>query len=114
LPDGLATMHSQVRVRDATTHKTHVETVALPAHADVLAGRRPLHSWPGPLLLGTREGDEIEWCYGGILMRWRIEEILFRPTTTSRSEDRGGKRVQPASRLSALRKVHDEPAVQAS
>jgi hypothetical protein len=107
-------MYSQVKVRDATTGKTHVETVALPAHADVLAGRRPLYSWAAPLLLGTREGDEIEWCYDGTLKRWRIEEILSRPTSPGRPEDGGGERIGDAPRLSTPRERGDRPRIQAT
>ena len=80
-----ACMHSQVLVRDLVSGRTHVETVALPAGAQVVTGRRALHSWSGPLLLGTREGDEVLWRWGDALKQWRIEKILGLPTANALS-----------------------------
>lgn len=78
-PKNLATLYSQVRVCDLNSGRTHVETVALPPEAEVLASRRALSSWAGPLLLGAREGDEVQWLNGGTLQRLRIEEVLRQP-----------------------------------
>jgi regulator of nucleoside diphosphate kinase len=75
----LAVMYSQVRVRNLTSGKAHVETVALPPDAEVLASRRALSSWAGPLLLGAREGDEIHWPNEGVLERLRVEQVLCQP-----------------------------------
>jgi transcription elongation GreA/GreB family factor len=78
-PKSLAVMYSQVRVRNLKSGRTHVQTVALPPDAEVLASRRALSSWAGPLLLGAREGDEVQWLNGGALERLRIEKVLCQP-----------------------------------
>ncbi|MGH8137592.1 MAG: hypothetical protein ACREVV_05275 [Steroidobacteraceae bacterium] len=76
LPRSLAAMYSQVRVRDLRSGRTYVQTVALPPDTEVLAGRRALSSWAAPLLLGAREGDEVQWHSGGALERLRIEKVV--------------------------------------
>lgn len=78
---GVATLYSQVRVRDMKSGRTHVQTVVLPTDAEVFASRRALSSWPGPMLLGAREGDEIQWVSEEVLQQLRIEEILHQPHT---------------------------------
>jgi transcription elongation GreA/GreB family factor len=78
-PRDVAVMYSQVCVRDLRTGRTHIQTVALPPDAEVLAARRPLSSWAGPVLLGAREGDEVQWLNGGMLERWRVEKVLHGP-----------------------------------
>lgn len=78
-PSDLAVMYSQVRVRNLASGRTHVQTVALPTDAELLESRRPLSSWPAPLLLGAREGDEVQWLNAGTLERLRIEEVLYQP-----------------------------------
>jgi len=80
-PRGVATLYSQVRIRDMKSGRTHVQTVVLPTDAEVRAGRRALSSWPGPMLLGAREGDEIQCVSDDILQQLRIEEVLYQPQT---------------------------------
>jgi len=75
----VAVMYSQVCVRDLRTGRTRIETVALPPDGEVLATRRPLSSWAGPVLLGARKGDELQWLSGGLLERLRIEKVLHQP-----------------------------------
>jgi len=77
----VATLYSQVRVRDMRSGRTHVQTVVLPTDAEVFAGRRALSSWPGPMLLGAREGDEIQWVSEEVLQQLRLEEVLHQPQT---------------------------------
>lgn len=78
-PKDVAVMYSQVCVRDLRTGRTHIQTVALPPDAEVLEARRPLSSWAGPVLLGAREGDEVQWLNGGLLERLRVEKVLHGP-----------------------------------
>lgn len=78
-PKNVPGMYSQVCVRDLRTGRTHIQTVALPPDAEVLAAQRPLSSWASPVLLGAREGDEVHWLSGGLLKRWRVEKVLRRP-----------------------------------
>jgi transcription elongation GreA/GreB family factor len=78
-PRGVATLYSQVRIRNMKSGRTHVQTVVLPTDAELRAGRRALSSWPGPMLLGAREGDEIQWVSDDILQHLRVEEVLFQP-----------------------------------
>jgi len=75
----VAQLHSRVRLRDLSSGKAHIETVVVPTADEVLAGRRPLDSWIGPLLLGAGAGDEIRWHCGDAIRQWRIEEILDAP-----------------------------------
>jgi transcription elongation GreA/GreB family factor len=78
-PNNVATMYSQVRIRDMKSGRTHIQTVVLPTEAEALT--RPLSSWPGPMLLGAREGDEIQWCSGEVLQHLRLEEVIYQPST---------------------------------
>jgi transcription elongation GreA/GreB family factor len=80
----VAQLHSRVRLRDLSSGKTHIETVVLPAAPEVLAARRPLDSWIGPLLLGARAGDQIRWHSSDAIRQWRIEEILAAPAHPNR------------------------------
>jgi transcription elongation GreA/GreB family factor len=80
-PRGVATLYSQVRIRDMKSGRTHVQTVVLPTDAEVRADRRALSSWPGPMLLGAREGDEIQWASEAVLQQLRLEEVLHQPQT---------------------------------
>lgn len=78
-PTDVATMYSQLRIRDMKSGRTHIQTVVLPTNAEVLARR--LSSWPGPMLLGARAGDEIQWYSGEVLQQLRIEEVIYQPST---------------------------------
>lgn len=102
-PGDVAAMHTQVQVRDLVTGRTQVETVVLPPEDEVRTARRALHSWTGPLLLGAREGDEIEWCYGRTRRRWRIEKILSQATPRAHPSSAAGARIggPPRSRRPA-------------
>ena len=82
-PKDVAAMYSQVCVRDLRTGRTHIQTVALPPDAEVLAARRPLSSWASPVLMGAREGDELQWLSAGSLERWRVEKVLDRPAVAA-------------------------------
>ena len=84
VPASIATMHAQVRLRDVASGRTHVRTVVLPGDADVATGRRTVSAWPGPVLLGAREGDEVRWSCGGAPRRFRIEKILYQPEAVER------------------------------
>ena len=102
-PKDVAGMYSQVCVRDLRTGRTHIQTVALPPDEEVLAARRPLSSWASPVLMGAREGDEVQWLSAGSLERWRVEKVLDRPAVAAQpraSSARAGeeeKRQRPAN-----------------
>jgi transcription elongation GreA/GreB family factor len=104
----VAQLHSRVRLRDLTSGKTYIETVVLPAVRDVLAGRRPIDSWIGPLLLGARAGDEIRWRRGDAIRQWRIEEILEAPANRSLPK-RVHRRPVPARRRQPAGDTHIQP-----
>jgi transcription elongation GreA/GreB family factor len=109
-PKDVAGMYSQVCVRDLRTGRTHIETVALPPDAEVLAARRPLSSWASPVLVGAREGDEVQWLSAGALERWRVEKVLDRPAVaaqplaSSTQAGEEGKEIQTP----ANEKFHDK------
>ena len=77
-PKGLAVTSSQVRVRNLASGRAHIQTVSLPTDAEIQTSRA-LSSWAGPLLLGAREGDEVQWLNAGTLEQLRIEEVLYQP-----------------------------------
>jgi transcription elongation GreA/GreB family factor len=108
-PKDVASMYSQVCLRDLRTERTHIQTVAVPPDAEVLAARRPLSSWASPVLLGAREGDEVQWLSGGSLERWRVEKVLHRPgmaVPSLASSTQTSKEVQ--RQVSANEHFHDE------
>jgi regulator of nucleoside diphosphate kinase len=84
VPSTVATMHAQVRLRDVESGRTHVRTVVLPGDAEIATGRRPVCAWPGSVLLGAREGDEVRWRCGAGWRRFRVEKILYQPEAVER------------------------------
>lgn len=84
LPDDVATLHAQVRMRDLTSGRTLACTVVLPRDADVAIERRSPLSWPGSVLLGAREGDELLWPLRSGTRQMRLERVLFQPEAVQR------------------------------
>jgi len=85
VPAGLVTLHSVIRVRELDSGRAFVWTVALPTDEEVHTTARSPRSWVGVTLLGTREGDEVEWVSGSRTLRVRIESVLFRPQAARRT-----------------------------
>jgi regulator of nucleoside diphosphate kinase len=103
VPASVATMHAQVRLRDVASGRTHVRTVVLPGDAEIATGRRPVCAWPGPALLGAREGDEVRWRCGAAARRFRIEKILYQPEAAERELRARVRRSRRAEPLRSLR-----------
>ena len=79
VPEGVVTMHSQVRVEDVDTGETRMYTLVFPHEADVASGRISVLAPLGTALLGYREGDEVEWEMPGGVRRLRIREVQRAP-----------------------------------
>lgn len=101
LPEGVATMHTQVRLRDVASGRSHVSTVVLPPDADVAEQGSPL-IWATAALIGAREGDEVQWQSGAGMRRLRVEKILYQPEAAQRqrahARRRSRTRDEPAAR----------------
>lgn len=85
LPEGVATLHSQVRVRNVESGRTFVSTVALPSSVQMACRPSSPLFGLGAVLLGRHEGDELispEPAHGHAL---RIEKVLFQPEAADRA-----------------------------
>jgi regulator of nucleoside diphosphate kinase len=76
VPGDLVTMHSQLRVRDPDTGRSHVITVTLPMEHGSDSFQR---AFTIAAVLGARAGDDMVWRYTGGIRRACIQEVFFQP-----------------------------------
>jgi regulator of nucleoside diphosphate kinase len=79
VPDDVATMNAQVRLRDLDSGRTIVCTVVLPPEDAMRVSTRSPLSWPALGLLGAQEGEELQLPERFGTRRVRLEKVLFRP-----------------------------------
>jgi regulator of nucleoside diphosphate kinase len=80
VPPDIITMHSQVRVADATTGECTVLTLCYPDEADPATGRVSVLSPVGAALLGRRTGEMAAWTTpDGREHAAHVEAILYQP-----------------------------------
>jgi regulator of nucleoside diphosphate kinase len=79
LPADVVTMNSRVRVRDLDSDEISEFTLVYhlngSAREDCVSILAPL----GTALLGTREGDEVEWPVPAGVRRLRVEQTVYQP-----------------------------------
>jgi regulator of nucleoside diphosphate kinase len=97
LPRKVVTMNKAVTVKDLATGARHHVVLVSPAQADVSARRISVLAPLGTVLLGYREGDEVEWLMPGGLRRLRIEHV---------SEAQGDVRSTSAASAEAIGRAH--------
>ncbi|RYG66717.1 hypothetical protein EON77_17170 [bacterium] len=81
IPQGVATMHSIVRLRDVGASTPRFFVLAYPDEADLRFGRISVLSEVGTALLGATEGEEL--CMGDRCAERRIclERVVSQPET---------------------------------
>jgi regulator of nucleoside diphosphate kinase len=75
ISDEIVTMNKRVRFVDLSNGQRQEVVLVSPTEADVSARRISVLAPLGTALLGTREGDEVEWSMPGGVRRLRIEAV---------------------------------------
>jgi regulator of nucleoside diphosphate kinase len=79
VPAGVVTMHSVVTVRDRKVDEPETYTLVFPDDADIDAGRLSVLTPLGAALLGSRDGQTIEFDAPGGRRRLKVERVLYQP-----------------------------------
>lgn len=81
IPRDVVTMNSTVRLRDLETGDEETYTLVYPEEADIEMDRLSVLAPVGTALLGYRAGDVVEWPVPAGVRRFRLEEVLFQPSS---------------------------------
>jgi regulator of nucleoside diphosphate kinase len=79
VPEGVVTMHSQVRVRDLKAKESETYTLTYPDEADINEKKLSVLAPLGMALLGTRVGQIVKFDAPAGQRRLKVEEILYQP-----------------------------------
>ncbi len=100
-PD-VVTMHSRVRVRHLETRRVDIYTLVFPQEADFSQKRISILAPMGTALLGSREGDLVEWKVPAGTRRLKIESVLYQPETDGDESDLSRGRERASSYQAVL------------
>ena len=79
VPNGVVTMHSQVRVRDLKADEPATYTLVYPDEADINEGKLSVLAPLGIALLGTKVGQVVTFDAPAGPRRLKVEKILYQP-----------------------------------
>lgn len=79
LPADVVTMNSEMRIVDVDTGEELRLRLVFPEFADVESGRISVLAPIGLAMLGSREGDVVEWPTPGRVRRIWIERVIYQP-----------------------------------
>ncbi len=79
MPENVATMGSQVRVRDLDTQREHTYTLVWPDETDLDESKVSVLAPLGAALLGRKSGAEFEWEVPEGIRNLKILELLSQP-----------------------------------
>ncbi|MDM7995076.1 MAG: nucleoside diphosphate kinase regulator [Acidobacteriota bacterium] len=79
VPADVATMNSQMRVKDLDSEKEMSIQIVFPSDADFEQGKISVLAPIGTALIGYREGDTVEWKVPSGIRRLLIEKITYQP-----------------------------------
>ncbi|RRJ95466.1 transcription elongation factor GreAB [Opitutaceae bacterium TAV4] len=79
MPDGVVTLHCEVRLQDLDTNEIETYTLTLPEHADPEAHRISILAPIGTALLGYQVDNVVTWEMPGGARRLRILEARRQP-----------------------------------
>jgi regulator of nucleoside diphosphate kinase len=96
VPSGVVMLDSEVRVADLLSGERRDLTVVFPSEADPPAGRISVLAPLGCALMGSRQGEVVEWEMPGGLRRLRIDKVTARGTDGSRRKP-GTRRTRAAT-----------------
>lgn len=80
-PPNVVTMDCEARVENLDTGREAVYKLALPAEADISTGKISVLAPLGTALLGSCEGDVIEFHAPGGIRRLRVAAVSYQPET---------------------------------
>ncbi len=81
IPRDVVTMNSTVRLRDLESDEEETYTLVYPEDADIEADRLSVLAPIGTALLGYRAGDVVEWPVPAGVRRFRVEKVLYQPSS---------------------------------
>lgn len=84
VPASVVTMNSQVQVLDLDTDERRCVTLVFPTLAGIEAGRVSVLAPLGTALLGSREGNPVEWRTPRGVKRLRVERVVYQPEAAGR------------------------------
>jgi regulator of nucleoside diphosphate kinase len=84
VPPNVVTMNSRVEVVDLDTSERRTISVVFPEAAAPAKGKISILAPMGMAVLGTRQGQVLEWEMPGGPRRLRIERILYQPEAEGR------------------------------
>ena len=79
VPEGIVTMHSEVRVRDLNAQESETYTLVYPGEAEMNENKLSVLAPLGMALLGARVGQIVKFDAPAGPRRLKIEEILYQP-----------------------------------
>ena len=84
VPANVVTMNSEVQVLDLDTDERRCVTLVFPTLAGIEAGRVSVLAPLGTALLGSREGNPVEWSTPRGVKRLRVERVVYQPEAAGR------------------------------
>ncbi len=88
MPPDVATMSTTVSVRDLDSGEISKLTISWPDEADPQEYRINVLAPLGMALLGVRVGEDVEWDMPSGVRRLRIEQVLFQPEATEKTNEK--------------------------
>ncbi len=79
IPDKIVTMNSRVLLREVSSGRESVITLAYPHDANTQERKISVLSRAGATLLGRRQGDVVRWKVPGGIGQFEIAKIIFQP-----------------------------------
>ena len=79
IPPDVVTMNSRVRVLEQKSGSEMEIPIVYPDEADFNAGKISVFLPLGTAILGSREGDEVEWSAPNCKFIYRIKQVLYQP-----------------------------------
>jgi regulator of nucleoside diphosphate kinase len=74
-------INSKVSVLDLGTDRVMEFTIVMPAHSDMRQNKISVLTPMGTALIGFRKAEEVQWKVPAGLKRFRILDVVNRPTT---------------------------------
>lgn len=82
ISDGVITVNSRFRLKNASSNKTQEYKLVYPGKADEKKRRISVLSPLGIAVLGRKEGDEIDEVTASATRRYQVVEIMYQPEAT--------------------------------
>jgi regulator of nucleoside diphosphate kinase len=84
VPANVVTMNSEVEVLDLDTNEQRCVTLVFPSMAGIDRGRLSVLAPLGTALLGSREGNRVEWSTPRGVRRLQVTRVVYQPEAAGR------------------------------